>query len=63
MTLSYLYQEGVPACSREPLKVALDGKVVGEIRKVEGGFQHFPEGQKIGGEVFETVALVQKSLN
>ena len=36
--IEYLYQEGVKACSVEPLKVRLDGKIVGEIRKLENQF-------------------------
>lgn len=35
MTIEYLYQEGVNACSKEPLKVRCDGKICGEIRKVK----------------------------
>jgi hypothetical protein len=62
MTLYYLYQEGVEACSKEPLKVQLDGRVIGEIRKVEGGYQYFPKGQKTGGEIFKSVTEVQSSL-
>lgn len=60
--IEYLYQEGVEACSKEPLKVRLDGRICGEIRKVEGGFQYFPKGEKVGGEVFATVTAVQRSL-
>lgn len=60
--IEYLYQEGVPACSKEPLKVRLDGKICGEIRKVDAGYQYFPKGQKIGGDIFSTVSEVQKSL-
>lgn len=62
--ISYLYTRGEPACSRNPLKVQLDGRIIGEIRKVASGqFQYFPKGQKEGGEVFSTVTLVQKSLS
>jgi len=61
--IQYLYQEGVEACETEPLKVRLDGRICGEIRKVEEGYQYFPKGQKEGGEVFNTVAQVQRSLN
>lgn len=60
--IEYLYQEGVEACSKEPLKVRCDGRICGEIRKVDGGFQYFPKGQKSGGEVFKTVQAVQRSL-
>ena len=62
MQIEYLYQEGVPACEREPLKVRLDGHIVGEIRKVQGGYQYFPSRHKTGGRIFPTVDQVQKSL-
>ncbi len=57
-----LYKEGEKACSREPLKVRLDGRVCGEIRKVEGGYQYFPTGARIGGQVLPSVDAVQRSL-
>lgn len=60
--IEYLYQEGVQPCSEKPLKVRLDGRICGEIRKVNTGFQYFPKGQKIGGDVFPTLIEVQKSL-
>lgn len=43
-------------------KVELDGKVVGNIKKVAGGWQYFPKGKKIGGEILPTLLSVQKSL-
>jgi len=45
------------------IKVLLDGRVVGEIRKVNGGYQYFPKGQKVGGEVFQSWGQVQRSLS
>ena len=62
--IEYLYREGETACSKEPLKVRLDGKIVGEIRKVENGYQYFPKGagKEAGGQVFGSVREVQKSL-
>ena len=60
--IQYLYQEGVTPCIREPLKVRTDGRISGEIRKVNGGYQYFPKGSKAGGEIFETLEQVQKSL-
>lgn len=60
--IEYLYQEGVAACSREPLKVRLDGRIVGEIRAVPGGFQYCPKGFQIKGNVYASVAEVQRSL-
>lgn len=62
MTIEYLYQEGVNACSKEPLKVRCDGKICGEIRKVKNGFQYFPKGQKLGGRIFDSITEVQNSL-
>ena len=58
--IEYLYKEGEPACSKGPLKVRLDGRICGEIRKVDGGYQYFPKGQKVGGEIFGSIGLVQK---
>lgn len=63
MGLKYLYPtDGKKACSTEPLKVKLDGRHVGEIRKVKDGFQYYPKGQKTGGVVFSKVSEVQNSL-
>lgn len=47
--------------------VKLDGRVIGEIRKVKGdpngaACQYFPKGQKRGGEVFPTLSLCKYSL-
>jgi len=42
--------------------VKLDGKVVGEIRGVEGGWQYFPRGQKKGGDVFASLERLKESL-
>lgn len=63
MTIRYLYQEGVEACEKEPLKVSVDGRECGEIRKVTGGYQYFPKGNKAGGEILGTVTDVQRSLS
>ena len=40
----------------------MNGKLVGTIKLVEGGFRYFPNGQKQGGELFKTVREVQRSL-
>ncbi len=44
--------------------VKLDGKTVGEIRQVVGGYQYYPKGGKLkdAGEVYLTVLLCKKSL-
>lgn len=46
------------------INVKLDGKVVGAIRLVEGGFRYFPKGSKRGvaGELFKTVREVQADI-
>ena len=62
MGIKYLYQEGIETCSTEPLKVMLDRKVVGEIRKVDGGYQYFPNNQPYGGDIFKTIDEVQRTL-
>lgn len=60
--IEYLYKEGEYACSKEPLKVRLDGVVCGEIRKVVDGYQYYPKDQKTGGEIFDTITAVQRDL-
>lgn len=63
MGLDYDYPTGgVKACAKEPLKVTLDNKHVGEIRKVKDGYQYYAKGQKAGGGVFTSVPDVQNSL-
>ncbi|CAB3784578.1 hypothetical protein [Pararobbsia alpina] len=42
--------------------VRLDGKKIGEIRKVPDGFQYFPKGQKKGGFIYSTQDNCRKSL-
>lgn len=44
------------------VKVKLDGKYIGDIKEVANGFQYFPKGKKVGGEVFHTLALCKESL-
>lgn len=63
MSIQYLYTEGEKPCEKRPLKVRLDGVVSGEIRKVAGGYQYFPKGQKEGGDVFGCLSLAQQSLS
>ena len=59
--IKYLYDTS-KECGTYPLKVRLDGKLIGEIRKTEGGFWYVPKGQKTGGNVFATITLVQRTL-
>jgi hypothetical protein len=42
--------------------VRLDGKIVGQIRKVTDGFAYFPKGQTTGGKVLPTVNAVKRTL-
>lgn len=44
------------------LKVKLDGKYVGDIKPVNGGYQYFPKGRNIGGDVYPSIDLCKKSL-
>jgi hypothetical protein len=62
MSIQYLYQEGVEPCEKEPLKVSIDGRICGSIKKVTDGYQYFPKGSKSGGEILSTVGAVQRSL-
>ena len=45
------------------IQVKLDGKMIGEIRQVSGGYQYFPKGQKIGGAVYGSIEAVKRSLH
>ena len=63
MTIQYLHSHGAKPCEKEPLIVSLDGRLVGEIRKVTGGYQYFPKGAKKGGEIFRSVGDVKRSLS
>lgn len=62
--IEYLYQEGVPPCEKEPLKVRRDGRVIGAIHKVEGGYQFIHEGKGAdnASSALPTIDDVQKSL-
>jgi hypothetical protein len=44
------------------LHVRLDGRIVGSIRPVLDGFKYFPKNSPNGGERFDTVEEVKKSL-
>ena len=61
--IRYLYNEGEEACIKEPLMVCLGGYIVGEIRKVDGGFQYFPKDSKEGGDILPSVSEVQRTLS
>lgn len=42
--------------------VKMDGKAIGVIKEVEGGYQYFPKGSKTGGDILASVAAVRATL-
>jgi hypothetical protein len=60
MNFEYDFIEGRRGTWR--VNVKLDGKVIGSIRIVQGGFTYFPRNSRQHGEVFKSVAEVQRSL-
>ena len=44
------------------IEVKLDGKIVGKIKKVLGGWAYYPLGAKMGGDTFLTALACLKSL-
>lgn len=49
--------------SKKPVeKVLLDGKVVGRIYRVTGGYQYFPSGSRDGSDVYASIASLRSSL-
>lgn len=44
------------------LKVRLDGKIIGSIHTINGGFQYFPKGSKTGGKLFPSLEACKRSL-
>ena len=60
--IKYLYrQTGIGGVDYD-LKVKLDNYIVGAIKKTKGGFWYVPKGQKVGGDVFDTVEEVKRSI-
>ena len=48
---------------KDKVEVFLDGKKVGEIIPVKGGYQYFLKGQKeIEGEIFHKISAAKASL-
>jgi hypothetical protein len=45
-----------------PVVVILEGKIVGKIRPVEGGYAYQPKNAGVVGETFTTLRACQKSL-
>lgn len=60
--IEYLYTEGKIGDRNTPIPVRYNGKRVGTIKPVEGGWQYFPINYKHGGEIYATIGEVQKSL-
>ena len=58
--ITYEYHKTMP--NEKPIKVRLNKKLVGEIRKVEDGFAYFPKGWKYPGDTFKTVLDVMASI-
>lgn len=44
------------------IRVRLGRKIVGEIRKCEGGYRYHPKGSRVTGQTFSTVDGVKHSL-
>lgn len=44
------------------ITVLLNDKIAGTIRQAEDGYQYFPKGKKIGGEIFKTIKQTKESL-
>jgi hypothetical protein len=59
MSITYVYS---PTGSQKPIIVKLDGKAVGKIQQVAGGFRYMPAGSRTGGAVLPSVAAVQRSI-
>jgi hypothetical protein len=57
--IEYQYTEGRKDV---PIAVRIDGKILGDIKPVEGGWQYVPRGSKVGGDIFATISQVQRSL-
>lgn len=45
------------------VQVKLDDRVIGEIRKEDGGWRYFPKGKKDGGDLFPSLAKCKLSLS
>jgi hypothetical protein len=61
MRIEYLYTEGDTQHVR-PVKVRIDGKIAGTIKKVSGGYQYFPmDKNKASSEVFSSLGACQRS--
>lgn len=59
MMIEYEYTEGRHDA---PVRVRLDGKIVGTIQPVLNGWRYYPKGSKEGGQAYSTIGEVQRSL-
>lgn len=53
---------GLTFIEKTTLTVKLEGKIVGHIKQVAGGYQYFPKGNKYGGEIFASKIDCMNSL-
>lgn len=60
--IEYIYPQTGLDPKKHPVKVKLNGRIIGHIKSVEGGWQYFPKGQKKGGEISKSMMKVQLSL-
>lgn len=58
--IEYEYTENL--IGKVDTRVRLDGKICGVITKVMDGWQYFPKGSKVEGEVYPTFSECQRSL-
>lgn len=60
--ITYEYFNGNYDPRKERHAVYLDEKLVGNIKRKGNGWWYVPKWQKEGGEVFDTVVLVKRSI-
>lgn len=60
--IEYVYPATGLNPKNHPVKVKLDGKIIGQIKNVDDGWQYVPKGHKKGGEVYKSFMKVQLSL-
>ncbi len=60
--IEYLYTNNKIGDRNTPIPVRLNGIRIGTIKPVKGGWQYFPIHHKQGGEIYDSIEMVQKSL-
>lgn len=60
--IEFLYTEGKVGDRNTKVPVRLEGKIVGTIKPVPGGWQYFPLHHKTGGEIMPRLQDVALSL-